>query len=171
MKRLFFGLSPDEQTLRQCSAIKKIVSAQGYSVVPNANLHITLLFLGAIGAEQEAKLLEKAENIAFPSLALSFDQLSYWPKPQVLCLTASRNDGALQDLVAQLTTIAESLDIAVESRPYQAHVTLTRKAKRPVALAIEPVVWRAERFCLFESVSTDNGVTYPKIRCWDRSIT
>lgn len=166
MKRLFFGLSPDQQASRQCLTIMKALSAQHYPVIPAANLHVTLLFLGAINAGQEAELMEKAAGIAFPRLTLKFDQLSYWPKPQVLCLIASATDSALQDLAARLKALAENLGIAVENRPYLPHVTLARKAKHPIAMTIEPVVWRAGQFCLFESVTTGNGVTYPKIRCW-----
>lgn len=170
MKRLFFGLEPDHETRQHCAAIMQAISSQGTQIVSVANLHVTLLFLGLVDVDKEISLVEAATTIPILKQAITFDQLDYWQTPGILCLTAGNVHAELLSLVDQLTAMAKKLAIKVDERPYQAHVTLARKAKQPVALAFEPVIWQAESFCLFESCSSENGVEYRILRRWKMGV-
>ena len=50
---------------------------------------------------------------------------------------------------------------------YRPHVTLSRKAgEAPGELPAPDFLLRADRFCLYQSVSTLDGVHYEPLACW-----
>jgi len=166
MKRLFFGLEPTGETRQHCTSIIQAIVNGVNQPVPAANLHVTLVFLGLLDAVIESALLEDAATVACAKFAINFDQLSYWQKPGILCLAASDTGPELLSLVDQLTALSKKWGITLDGRPYQAHVTLARKAKHPVGLAFGPVIWQADTFCLFESCPVENGVEYRVLKRW-----
>ncbi|WP_394754451.1 RNA 2',3'-cyclic phosphodiesterase [Crenothrix sp.] len=166
MKRLFFGLAPDIATRQQCACLQKAIDNGQSQAVAIANLHVTLVFLGAININTENLLMEEAATILLPEVNLNFDQLSYWSKPGILCLTSRTIGSSVLLLVEQLTVIAQKHTISIDPRPYQPHVTLARKAKQSVSLVFEPIIWHADCFHLFESCSTDHGVEYRILNSW-----
>jgi len=166
MKRLFFGLEPTDETRQHCAKLLQAIANTGSQPVPAANLHVTLVFIGLLDVAKEKALLEEVATLVTKKFAINFNQLSYWQKPGVLCLTANEGVTGLLDLVGQLTPFAEKSAIPLDGLPYQAHVTLARKAKQSVELAFETIVWQADAFCLFESCSTGNGVEYRVLKRW-----
>jgi 2'-5' RNA ligase len=167
MKRLFFALWPDEATRRQCSMIVESVVGEGLRPVAAKNLHVTLLFLGGIDARQETGITAAATALSVPpAMELRFDRLSYWRKPGILCLTGRHFDREVAVLAEQLAAIAVRYGVTVDERPFKPHVTLVRKAKAPAAVEFEPILWRANAFCLVESCSTPDGVEYRVIKRW-----
>jgi 2'-5' RNA ligase len=166
MKRLFFGLAPKPETQKQCLPIMAELAELGAPLVPAENLHVTLIYLGMTSPEQEKILIEEAAKIHFREFSTTFDKLSYWDKPDVLCLTASAMPDQLLALVSHLSTLAEKLAFALDERPYQAHATLSRKAKQAFELGFNPINWQADSFCLFESYSSEAGVKYRILETW-----
>jgi len=167
MKRLFFALLPDEQARQQCVDLQRSLALESCQPVSIGNLHVTLLFLGQVDADKERVLLEAATKFFVPELRLTFDKLSYWQNPKILCLTGQHTANAgLNKLVMDLIIIAEQLSLPVDQRPFIPHVTLARKAKQAIALDFEPIQWHADSFCLMESCSLPTGVEYRICRCW-----
>jgi RNA 2',3'-cyclic 3'-phosphodiesterase len=166
MKRLFFALWPDDQTRQNCVQVMKMLPASQHQPVDPANLHVTLVFLGGVDSLTEAALLHAAADIPVNEMSIRFDHLSFWKKPEVLCLTGGSLDGTLPLLVEALTNRVQPLAITPDERPYQAHVTLARKAKQAVAVAFEPIIWRSDSFCLVESCSSPEGIRYQVLRTW-----
>ena len=68
--------------------------------------------------------------------------------------------------LAELNREAANCGLQTETRPYQPHITLARHARYLPSLNIDPVVWRAESFCLVESCSEPGGVNYKVRRQW-----
>lgn len=167
MKRLFFALWPDEAVRRQCCRISEQISNSAIRTVAPKNLHATLLFLGHINSEQETAMTDAAAALSAPSVTLKFNKLSYWKKPGILCLTSREFDQGLTKLAGQLSAIASSHRIKVDDRPFTPHITLARKAQMPVPVEFEPIIWRAEKFCLVESCAGVDGVEYRPIRSWE----
>lgn len=166
MKRLFLGLAPDAQALSHCKKILNTIPAGIMRPVPAANLHITLLFLGNVNPETESALINNAHSMSFPPLSIPLNQLTYWAKPQILCLTSSHPNQALQTLAGQLRAMATALDITLDNRAYVPHVTLAKKVKRPITVEFSAFIWRSTEFSLFESLPTDQGVEYRNIHSW-----
>ncbi|MEC4748655.1 RNA 2',3'-cyclic phosphodiesterase [Methylomicrobium sp. Wu6] len=165
MKRLFFALWPDAETRAKCAAVASVLKQAGRPVHAD-NLHVTLVFLGGIEDATEMKLVEAAALINFRPITIKFAALNYWRKPRIICLTGKPADSATVNLVDQLNTLAASLSIPVDDRPYQAHVTLLRKANTLPSLTFEPIVWQSDSFCLVESCGGSEGVTYRVLKTW-----
>ncbi|WP_221896433.1 2'-5' RNA ligase family protein [Bathymodiolus japonicus methanotrophic gill symbiont] len=98
---------------------------------------------------------------------LQFNQLDFWQKPKILCLTTQRYDAQLTILVEALNQLVEQCGIHTEERPYKPHITLVRKAQKPVDINVLPIAWQVNSFCLIESCSTPNGVVYQVLQRWN----
>ena len=164
--RLFFALWPDDQTRLELARLSEAIEAKGFRPVHPKNIHVTLVFLGQVDAASELSIKHSVPAISAKPFDLTFDQLSCWSKPRVLCLTCSHTPDEVQLLVADLSKEAASCGLQTETRPYQPHITLARHARYLPNLNIEPVVWRAESFCLVESCSESGGVNYLVRQQW-----
>lgn len=166
MKRLFFALWPDQTTRQQCHKLAQSIGGPG-KLVPANNLHVTLAFLGSVDAVKQAAVTRDAGTLAVQGMCLTFNRLSYWKKPAVVCLCTEQIDPAVSNLAAQLVNLSVRAGIAVDQRPYKPHVTLLRKAKALPDIEFAPICWEADGFCLVQSCSTPNGVEYRVIERWD----
>ena len=164
--RLFFALCPDDETRLKLARLNLSLAAKGYRPVPLQNLHVTLVFLGQVDAATECLIKYSAASIVAQPFAMTFDRLSYWPKPKVLCLTGTHTPDELAMLVAALAGEVAGYGLPIESRPYQPHITLVRPAKELPDIDYEPLLWRAEAFCLMASCSGPDGVCYKVRQQW-----
>ncbi|GAB4255438.1 MAG: RNA 2',3'-cyclic phosphodiesterase [Methylomicrobium sp.] len=168
MKRLFFALWPDDCVRKQCAhLIKSLPVGNGRPIKPD-NIHVTLVFLGSVDSDLEAKIVSAADALRSSPVSVVFDRLSYWRKPAIVCLTSSQPDTRLIELAEQLTSMVSSFGHAVDERPFAAHVTLLKKiGHAPAMQAFEPIVWSADRFCLVESCALpEGGVDYRIVQSW-----
>lgn len=166
MKRLFFALWPSEQTRKKIDNFNQSLKLDGLRKVNSANLHVTLLFLGNTDVKTERLLREMAENISVRPFELQFDQLGFWQKPKILCLTTQHYDAQLTILVDALNHIVEQCGMRTEVRPYKPHITLVRKVQKPMDINVLPIAWQVNSFCLIESCSTLNGAVYQVLQRW-----
>jgi RNA 2',3'-cyclic 3'-phosphodiesterase len=166
VKRLFFALWPDAETRQCCADVSAACKRVTGREVHPENLHVTLTFLGGIDEPTEAALIMAAAEVEFDPMSIKFDKLSYWRRPRIICLTGEPEDSAVINLVEKLNAIAASLGIGIDTRPFQAHVTLIRKASKLPAITFEPIFWKADAFCLVESCSTPEGVVYRVLKTW-----
>lgn len=168
MKRLFFALWPEQTTRQSCITLISQLPNAGRPVSAR-NLHITLLFLGSVDSSQQALISQEAGKLPISPITITFDRLSFWKKPGVLCLTAGQTDRNITQLNNALTSIAKQHGILVDERPFTPHVTLMKKARTEADIAISPILWRAHGFCLAESISTAAGVEYRIIERWPKT--
>jgi RNA 2',3'-cyclic 3'-phosphodiesterase len=166
MKRLFFALWPDHQTRQSLLRLSHLMLAQTMKAVRPRNYHVTLVFLGNVDESTELLITQRVEAIAAQGFELSFDQLSYWRQPKVLCLTSRHAVGEAAALVAALEKQVSECGLHIETQPYIPHVTLARHARSAPEISFAPIVWRAESFCLVESCSQSSGVVYKVLRQW-----
>jgi 2'-5' RNA ligase len=166
MKRLFFAIWPDQSIRQQCNMIIAKLPEAELRPMAASNLHVTLQFLGSVNPEQEAAIVADAAGLVVSPMRLTFNGISYWKKPGILCLTSNDFDQQVASLSEQLGVIAVSHGISIDERRFCPHVTLARKVKQEYDVEFEPIVWRAEDFCLVESCSLVGGVEYRVLRCW-----
>jgi 2'-5' RNA ligase len=173
--RLFFALWPsDAQRKALVAATAAAVAQVECHPVPPGNLHVTLAFLGQVPARSVADLLVAGGQGDYPALDLAFDRLEYWPKPRVLVALASQEPAAGPRLVDRLWRRIEPLGIRRESRPWQAHLTLARKVRRPPAAGLAMSAMPAQaaakaapwRLALVESVTHTQGARYRLLADW-----
>ena len=139
MKRLFFALWPNNETRKKIDKINQSISSEGLKRVKCENLHVTLVFLGNVDAESEAMIRQRMKNISAQPFTIQFDQLSFWRKPRILCLTTQQYDQQLLILVDALKRELEQCGMVMEDRPYKPHITLARKALRLIDMNIKPI--------------------------------
>ena len=167
MKRLFFALWPNNETRKKIDKINQSISSAGLKRVKCDNLHVTLVFLGNVDAESETMIRQRMKKISAQPFTIQFEQLSFWRKPRILCLTTQQYDQQLIILVDGLKRELEQCGMPMEVRSYKPHITLARKVAKPIAIDIQPIEWRAQSFCLVESVSAPEGIHYQVLQRWN----
>jgi len=167
MKRLFFALWPDNAIRKQINGLNQSITSADLNKVYLDNLHVTLVFLGQVDSKSEAKIIACTDNISQPAFSLHFEQLVFWKKPRILCLTTQQYDPQLLILLNALKNIVRQCGVQTEDRPYRPHITLARKATQNISRKIGPIKWQAQSFCLLQSCSTPSGVKYQVLQRWD----
>jgi len=161
-RRLFYALWPSDELRRQMEhETRKAVRHCGGRVIPAANLHITLAFLGSVTESKLGATIACAKTTTVRPFELVLGELKWWERQQLLCLEPIAGGDALQDLVGRLQTELRAKDFAVERRPFRAHVTLAREVRRAHEFkAIKELHWQVERIDLIESQTLPSGSVY-----------
>jgi RNA 2',3'-cyclic 3'-phosphodiesterase len=134
--RLFCALRlPDE-------AVEALVSWQrrelhegkgvGVRLVPRANLHVTLAFLGARPSDELPSIVAALRSAADAARDLRFTVRSYRETRSVGMVTFDDEDGRAAVLAGALHELLEELGAyRHEARPWLPHVTVLRFRERP----------------------------------------
>ena len=146
--------------------LSRAIEIKGFRPVHPQNVHVTLVFLGNVDVASELLIKRSVSGISAKPFILTFDQLSFWSRPKILCLTCSQLDDEVEMLVDALNREVASCGLQTDTRPYQPHITLARHAKYLPDIKLEPIVWAAESFCLVESCSEPEGVCYKVREQW-----
>ena len=166
-QRLFFALWPDEGVRRQLAGYFALLEGCGGRLVAVENLHITLAFLGSVDGGTRQCLEQAADKIVTPPFTLQLDQLGFWRRPQVVWLGAEDTPAPLHALAAAMKRAMVSCDLEPDERPFQAHMTLMRKARRPpIRTSVDTLSWHIEDFALVLSDTRSGGVHYEVLRRW-----
>jgi len=169
--------------LSACSALRKADPAwRDAKWVPEANLHLTLAFLGDV-EESRIPLLERrlAEvSHAHTRLMIPFEGLGARPsmrRARLLWARFADPQEACAALAADIAEAAADPGASPETRTFRAHVTLCR-ARRPMPVsrdaldaALEgasgvPRVLSVPSFTLCASRLTPRGAEYSPIGSW-----
>lgn len=166
LRRLFLAFWPEETERRQMADLAAAVV--GRRRVRDANLHLTLVFLGATDAVRLAAYETALANLTVPALELILDRYGYWPAPRILWLGSSQTPPELYELVADLTRRLRGCGFIPERRAFQAHITLARKfpgpaPERPPAASVR---WQIGEVALVESLPGKQGSEYRVLRRW-----
>jgi 2'-5' RNA ligase len=164
-QRLFFALWPDDSvraqvTARAARAIEAAAKDGGKIVVP-ANYHVTLAFLGAVSSSSVADVVAAAAWVRFLPFELSLERTGYWPRSLVAWLAPAATPAPLEALVDDLWHKLIDIGLHRKSLRYQPHLTLNRKARGGIRMALDaPVNWPVASFALVESVTAETGPVY-----------
>lgn len=125
--RAFLALDLPEAALEPLTRLQAGLSVG--RVVPEDNLHLTLVFLGDISEMQAAELATEMAVMAPPPLELTLKGLDLFggKRPTVLVIKAEAEGlAALHDKLAQM---ARSAGIALPRERFRPHVTIARFAR------------------------------------------
>lgn len=167
MRRVFFALWPDDTTRTEVSQLSERLEQPGLRKLKPTNLHVTLAFLGNVEEAVIQTLRQRARGLKSSPVTLQFDEIDYWPKPRIVCLTCQKQPSSLYQLINALNHLIQDLPVHRESRPFRAHMTLARKAQYRPDICFTPISMQAKKFALVESVSLTSGVEYRLIESWD----
>lgn len=166
-QRLFFALWPEETVRAQLAAALPPETLDGRPVRRD-NIHLTLVFLGAVEAAMRACAQRAASGVVCPPFDLEFDVAGYFPRPQVIWVAPARPPMALAALVQALREALVPCGLALDPRSYRPHLTLARKVRRrPMLPPITPIAWPVRGFSLVESQSQPGGVSYLLLQSWE----
>ena len=167
-RRLFLALWPDADTRQHLAALAARAAGQR-GQVHTANLHLTLVFLGATNRAQLLAYQSALADVVVPRFDLVLDQYGYWPKPRILWLGCHQTPPQLLALVADLQQRLRSCGFVPERRAFQAHVTLARHFPGPTPdwPLPTPVHWPVSTFALVESRASEPGrQPYQVLQSW-----
>ena len=164
-QRLFFALLPDEAVRKQLRRLQKDLSQAGGRPVPEENLHLTLLFLGNVEADQVNAVRSIAAGIEGKPFDLTLDTLGGFRQnnARVLWVGPSEPPPELGLLHQSLRRQVRKIGLRVGKGTYRPHVTLVRKAdpweKLPEDLT-PGIRWTACRCALIASELRPSGPRY-----------
>ncbi len=174
-QRIFIGTAPENWQSTQIAAIQQQLQSKlpaNARAVKLSNLHMTLAFLGISSSEQRTELCNQLDKLHKPRFEVTLDQLTLWRKPQVLCISGSNQNHALNRLYQDCQTLAETLSLHTNEHEFRPHITLFRKAKLCPEYEILPITLAPKQIHLYHSVSTEQGVRYDILKSWPlESIT
>jgi 2'-5' RNA ligase len=166
--RLFFALWPDEQVrARLARCARELRTSCGGRPVPAQRLHMTLAFLGDADDKKIEEVERAAGEVAPRALSLVLDQPGYWKHNRIVWAGASAVPAGLAELVLELRGALARSRIAFDPKPFAAHVTLLRDARKPRAMpALEPIAWDVQGFALLRSQLQPAGGDYEILNAW-----
>ena len=165
--RLFLALWPDSATRAQLGAAANKWTRHP---VPDANLHMTLLFLGSCDLEKWHCVDDAVSTILSEPFELDIDYMGAWPRSRTQWLGTSCAPDALGELVKALGSALVSCDFKSEQRHFVPHITLSRKQLNPsVKAGLDVIHWSVDEFVLAESLSVTGGVRYVVHSRWPLS--
>jgi 2'-5' RNA ligase len=169
-RRLFFALMPPEPARARLhqEAARLLPIVRGRAI-PRENIHLTLVFLGAVDAALVPRVGDFASAVRGRRFVLSFDEVGLWPRSGILWAGCGVTPAPIADLVVSLRAGAGACGLAVDSRAFRPHVTLLRNARRrpPERTLSPPLEWEVHSFCLMESETHASGARYGVVRAWD----
>jgi len=161
--RLFFALPCPSELAETICAWRASLNLDGQSVA-QANLHMTLAFLGATPRGRKAELLAIGANLPRRGFTLQLDHLARW-KNGILHLAPSQVPAELHELVQALREALAVNAFEVEQRPFHPHLTLARHA-HTLPSAQPDFELPARAVTLYSSENSPVGVRYRPLGEW-----
>ena len=173
--RAFFGLPlPEPQREELARFIAACVQvAPDFRWTPKENLHLTIRFVGNVEralVESVADVLAQGPLVAFDMELGDVGAFGRGRAARVVWLGLRGGTKAAAALAANVDEECVRAGLPVESRPYQAHLTLARARSRGGARLPElPAVphmkpWRATQLVLYSSRPARTGAVYEALR-------
>jgi 2'-5' RNA ligase len=165
---LFFALWPAEEIRSSIErGTQAIVEHSGGRLVASDNLHVTLVFLGAVEATRIDAVKRAGGQVKASAFELKLDQIRGWRRAAVLCLAQDPVPPELRVLHQSLQYHLAVEQFPSESRAFRPHVTLSRRpARYPEAISISSIRWQVAEFVLVESRASLRGSQYTVIDRW-----
>jgi RNA 2',3'-cyclic 3'-phosphodiesterase len=123
--RLFVGLPIPPELARILAQFARALSLADARLIPPAQLHLTLVFLGQIGEDRLPAILRELDQLNVEPVQLRFNHLDLFPRAGVL-FAEIESDAKLLRLHTEVSARMTRCGVALDDRPYQPHVTLAR---------------------------------------------
>jgi len=156
--RLFFALWPPGESARALAGWAASVQREtGGKATGEANIHLTLAFLGEV---EPGKAIAAARRVAGEKHELPIEEARYWRENSIVWAGPRETPAALIALHERLSLELFREEFILERRPFAAHVTLIRKARRATLPPLPAVEWPVTEFVLVRSSLSSKGSTY-----------
>ena len=147
-------------------------AAVGGRAIAQANIHLTLAFLGSVPVERLELALACGRGVTDrrdagatlatgESLALRITEARYWPRSHIVWVGPKETPMPLATLAAALERELIAAGFEIDSRGFVAHVTLLRDVPRLRGLpALPDSEWPITEFVLVRSETAAAGSVY-----------
>jgi 2'-5' RNA ligase len=160
--RLFFAIWPPALAAHTLAAWSETAArATGGRRTAEGNIHLTLAFLGQA---DPAKAVAAARRVTAKAHQLPIEEGRYinrmvWAAPK-------ETPPSLANLHEKLAMELYREEFILERRPFAAHVTLIRDARRAPLPPVPDVEWPVREFLLVRSSVSSRGATYEPLECF-----
>ena len=162
-QRLFVALWPDDEVRTKLSEKQLELKLGDYGrLIPAANLHITLLFLGDVPLNEIPEIEGFVNSIELTPFSFSISKIGFWPHNKIVWAGPEEYKSRVGRLVESDSNWIKEICIR-STKIYTPHVTLARKVRRRVQCALTPIEWRVEKVYLVRSVLSHKGSQYKLI--------
>ena len=157
--RLFFACWPPRETAQALGGwASEVCNESGGKLTVVEKIHLTLAFLGEA---DPGKAIAAARGVKGRRHQLPIDAARYVKRNQMVWVGPAEVPASLASLAADLRVELLRREFLLEERPFAAHVTLIRKARRPESIPpLPPVSWPVDEFLLVASKTSSNGSAY-----------
>jgi 2'-5' RNA ligase len=156
--RLFFALWPPAEAARILFKFSNEMQAlTGGRVTAEDKIHLTLAFLGEA---DPAKAIRAARTVKGQAHELPMEEVRYWRENQIVWAGPRATPPALAALHQALSMALYREEFILERRPFAAHVTLIRKARRAELPPVPAVQWPVRELLLVQSRVSSKGAAY-----------
>ena len=170
--RLFIAVNVNDETRGRIVKVQEQLRSQALrgSFTRPENLHLTLAFLGETAEEKLPHLFRIMQEVKFSPFEISFNRTG--------CFTHSRKElwwiGAgpycpglpkLEAIHAQLLGLLLNAGFRVDTRPFNAHISLGREIKhaQPIVLECPEITVKVDRMSLMKSEHIRGVLTYTEL--------
>jgi len=168
--RVFFSVWPDAAARNALAKLANAVAAETGGRAPAIqNLHLTLAFVGdvAIDRIEALRVAGLAATEGVPAFNLSLDRVGAFRGAGIAWAGAAVTPPALLALARRLNDALAAAGFPTDPRPFQLHVTLARRCRRPPAATMcAPIAWAATGITLNASELAPGGSRYREIAGW-----
>jgi RNA 2',3'-cyclic 3'-phosphodiesterase len=163
--RVFFALVPDADTQALLGALARDVAVRaGGRAIVDANIHLTLAFVGDVGIERIDVLRDVVDALPRDAFVLALDCVGAFRHSDIAWIAPSQVPATLLELQSLLVAALGKDDFRIEQRPFHAHVTLARRCTRHITKGpSKPIEWRVDRVALLASIARNGGVCYREL--------
>ncbi|MFN0317332.1 MAG: RNA 2',3'-cyclic phosphodiesterase [Burkholderiales bacterium] len=167
-QRLFFALWPDDLCReRMVREGKKLHEIFGGRLTRRESIHMTLVFLGELAADQAKAMHAAGERTRMSGFTLHMAGAGCWAHNRIAWLAPAVTPEPLTQLVKDLRRSERDAGIVIERRPFTPHVSLVRNAQcRPVETKIPIFEWRVQDFVLVRSRREPETSHYEILARW-----
>lgn len=136
--RLFIGLATPEEVKQALERVTLRLRAKddGLRWSTPDQWHVTLVFLGHVGDEACARVVDELGRVRLPPVDLRIDGLGVFERAGILYAQVEVTPALLR-LYEAVVGAVRCAGLETEDRPYRAHVTLARSRNRDGKKTIE----------------------------------
>ena len=170
--RLFIAVNFCERVKSQILELQnrlRVQSLRGNFTRPD-NLHLTLAFLGETPEEKTEEICRIISDIRNAPFEICFNKSGCFTRShkELWWIGADPNSTGFPLLVSINRQLIERLldaGISVDSRPFNAHITLAREVKHttPIILNCPKITVNVDRISLMKSEHIQGGMVYTEI--------
>lgn len=170
-RRLFLALWPDPGLQSALAGLGRNCQAQcGGRLVPEHNLHATLVFLGELVSTQADAVCACVDALPPPRVTLQLDRVGFWRKPGIVWAGPRAAPEALTVYAGRLQDALRRLGFHIDPRPWALHVTLIRRARKRPRIEVSPMTWSCGEVLLVASTLYPEGARYKPVRRWSAPV-